>query len=119
MASRADWYTYFLCLQTDVSNWITYDNVVSKVDAALENPVSYEYAIDTDGNIYRTPVECKYLTRTPSGELFNKRFLMESINFPVPGPQKRMYETSLMKKGASTQRMSDNVVAKQPSTRSE
>ena len=72
----------FSSLQADVSNWITYDNVVSKVDAALENPVSYEYAISTSGKIYQTPVECKYLTRTPSGKLFDKR-LFERITEPL------------------------------------
>lgn len=109
----------FSPLQADVSNWITYDNVVSKVDAALENPVSYEYAISTDGKIYQTPIECKYLTRTPSGKLFDKRFLRNSLNSSVSGPQKRMYETSLMKKGAATEKKLDNVTRKQSSARSE
>jgi hypothetical protein len=58
---------------------VTKENLLAKIDEALENPVSFEYAIDAAGVKYPSKPEVPYLPRAPT-------------------IQRRMYEYSLMPK---------------------
>lgn len=47
-------------------HFVTEKNLDEQLEAALENPMVYDYAVDLDGNKYCNPVPKKYVKGTPT-----------------------------------------------------
>ena len=80
-------------MQADSANWITADNLMEKIETALENPTSFEFAIESDGTRVSSKFETKYLERAPT-------------------IQQRMYEYSVYQQKTSDEQKAEPQTAK-------
>jgi hypothetical protein len=56
--------TFFL--QHDSKNWVTSENLLAKIEEALDNPQSFDFAVTAEGGRVETPTPTTYLERVPA-----------------------------------------------------